>query len=470
MTAATMLLAALLAQADPNPTDNPNPASDPPVASPGEIVDRLGSPRYADREQATEDLLNLGAPALGPLANARHHRDPEVRARAAALLDRIQGQLMVRPTLVPLDFRDRPLLEVVHEISERSGIRIGLQPDNNGFWANDRVTLQSPEPVPFWTALDRLCDHSQLIQQSNFRGHQPQAQFPSIELARGDTNHIPRSISGPIRIELSALNLNRTITFRDIPRFGAPRNPAPVRIINPPPAGASNGYFNAQFVIMAEPRLLIGQGAPIHWLEALDDQGRSLIPPATTNTATLTHRVTNMSQGVGPIPLLQVQGPLNDVNPRAERIATLKGTIPIEVATRRPDPLVVPLVDAPGKSFRSDAVTLTIHELKPDPNGQGTLIDLTILPTPSTTRPSPDTEPLTMALLRNSQNQLEALDAQGQTLIQFPRPAPNQVEGRLNLIIPPPPANPGPPTQLRYYDLTRATTEASFEFHDIPMP
>src|SRR5690348_11567137 len=91
-----------VAAAGPDAEAGPDPAT---------LVERLGAPRYAEREEAAKALERSGAAAVPALRAARKARDPEVRARAAALLERIESGLMVRPTTVRLDYRDRPLNE-----------------------------------------------------------------------------------------------------------------------------------------------------------------------------------------------------------------------------------------------------------------------------------------------------------------------------------------------------------------------
>src|SRR5262245_41518711 len=105
------------------------------------LVEQLGAPRYADRAAAAERLRTLGRESLAPLRAAREAQDPEVRARALALLEEIEASLMVEPTRVRLDFRDRPIAEVARNLSEQSGITINLIPDNNPNWASRRITL-----------------------------------------------------------------------------------------------------------------------------------------------------------------------------------------------------------------------------------------------------------------------------------------------------------------------------------------
>jgi len=52
-----------------------------------DLIRKLGSDDYATREQATEELRKIGAPAREALRKAAESDDPEVRQRAQALLD-----------------------------------------------------------------------------------------------------------------------------------------------------------------------------------------------------------------------------------------------------------------------------------------------------------------------------------------------------------------------------------------------
>jgi uncharacterized protein (TIGR03067 family) len=53
------------------------------------LIDQLGSERFQDREQATQELLNLGKAALPRLKEALKSSDAEVRHRAQRLIDGI---------------------------------------------------------------------------------------------------------------------------------------------------------------------------------------------------------------------------------------------------------------------------------------------------------------------------------------------------------------------------------------------
>ena len=70
--------------------------------------------------------------------------------------------LLTQPTLVTLNFQDRPLPDVLKAIGDQSGVRLNPLPETDPSLTNRRVTLQSPGPLPFWKAIDRLCEAGHL--------------------------------------------------------------------------------------------------------------------------------------------------------------------------------------------------------------------------------------------------------------------------------------------------------------------
>src|SRR5438067_2023430 len=112
---AAMLATTLLLAADPGP--NTEAAA---------LVARLGADRYADRERAAEALRTLGPDALPALRDALSDGDAEIRNRAEVLLDRIEAEMLTRPTPVRLDAHGRPLEEVVKDLADRLGFEAEL--------------------------------------------------------------------------------------------------------------------------------------------------------------------------------------------------------------------------------------------------------------------------------------------------------------------------------------------------------
>jgi hypothetical protein len=60
------------------------------------LIDQLGSNRFAEREKATKELEQMGAPALDALRKATQSDDPERKRRAEALVKRLDEQELAR--------------------------------------------------------------------------------------------------------------------------------------------------------------------------------------------------------------------------------------------------------------------------------------------------------------------------------------------------------------------------------------
>jgi hypothetical protein len=82
-----LLLTAALVAADPKPGD----AGTPEYKKAAELVQQLGHPQYAVREEAAKQLVEMGHAALAALHDGARSDDVEVRNRAAALVPRAKA-------------------------------------------------------------------------------------------------------------------------------------------------------------------------------------------------------------------------------------------------------------------------------------------------------------------------------------------------------------------------------------------
>jgi hypothetical protein len=448
-----------------------------PSDDPSALVARMGSPRYAEREASAGALERLGRRAILALRAARDDRDPEIRARAAALLGKIEGALLTQPTLLTLDAEDRPLSEVLKALSEQAGIRLGLFPENAPNWADRRVTLHEAAPVPFWEAIDRLCEAAHLQYNVGMPGF-PGGREPTFPLLDGGPQaHGPTSDSGPFRVILMSLHyqrdvaFNRSIVVAGIPRRGAvpPPPPNPARVVTPATDGpAVHEQFYAQVQVAAEPRLSLSQNGPLRIVEAVDDRGQSLLPePVDGHVAQRFSGYFGLTTGSA----LQLHAPLRRPEQPGRAIRKFRGFLPIMVATRKPDPLVVPLRGAAGKSFHGEDVDLTVLDVRVNPGTNQISIDVAVRsgagPAPGF-NPSGANGPEVMIQRPDlHQQQIEIVDSQGRMLPWYH--SSFDAEGvRMTLTLHP--RDQAHPAELRYYGLARAATEIGFEFRDVPMP
>ncbi len=128
------------------------------------LIDQLGSPEFALRETATQELASIGEPALPALTKATALMlDMEVTQRATELIVTIQKQLetdrLLAPTLVELSFVNKPLVDVFRELEKQSGYQIQyLDPK----LLLQTVSMKTGGKVPFWNAVDGICTVAKL--------------------------------------------------------------------------------------------------------------------------------------------------------------------------------------------------------------------------------------------------------------------------------------------------------------------
>jgi hypothetical protein len=458
MTGSTLLLIVVLGQ---TPSNDPH-----------DLVTSLGASRYAERERAAAALERLGRQALPALRVARDVKDLEVRTRAIGLINKIEGALLTQPTLISLDVEDKPLSEVIKAFNEQAGVTLTLVPDNAQNLATRRVTIRESSPLPFWKALDRLCDAARLQYNLSAYGV-PQGRQPTFPLFDGASRPaIPTIDNGPFRVSVMALHYQRDVTFPAAgPRFGQPM-PAPR--VEPPGSGGPRFHsavtenFYAQLQVLGEPRLSVSQSGPLKIVEAIDDKGQPL--QSATPRAGFAQRSAGYF-GINAGSAVQLQATLTRPEQPGKTIRKLRGSVPITVATRKPNPLAIKLEGASGKTFRNDDVAVTIADVRPMGNARQTTIDLSFrVLAGGTGAPGSGAPDFVMQRPDSFQQTIEVLDAQGRTMPWY-QTSFDMEASRVSLTATPQTLDGnGTPAELRFYGLARATTEVEFDFNDLPLP
>ena len=120
------------------------------------LVKRLGSPHFAQREQAARQLEALGRSALPLLRAASSKVDLESRRRCFQIMERIENRIFVQevtdPKTVNLKFVDVPLEDVVQSMQAHLAMRIEVPEAKS-----PRITLNTSD-VPFWLAWSQFCE------------------------------------------------------------------------------------------------------------------------------------------------------------------------------------------------------------------------------------------------------------------------------------------------------------------------
>jgi hypothetical protein len=369
------------------------------------------------------------------------------------------------PALVRLDFTDRPVSEVVAELSRRSGIALQLLPEGpEAAWRGQRVDLAAEAPVPFWEATDRLARAARLEVGTRIDlEHRSWITLESIVRPPG-----PAVIDGVFRCGLLGLVHERTIVYGD-PRLEVPidalRKPARLEGKDIPPSWE---LFYAVVRLLAEPRPLLDVrlAGPPKVVEATDDRGRSLRieKPAEFEYDTKYRIESHFAR-------LDLKIFLEMPDPPGRSLRRLRGTIPVVLWGRRAGPLDVPLVGTAGRSFRGAGVTLTVVS-GPAAGGGAVMVEMRPDESIDAVGPGgPLFDILPGRMFFDYDQQFEVREADGTRLDVGVSTTPADGPGAYRVTLTPKAAR-GPiaPARLRYHGLKRVQVEVPFAFDDIPLP
>jgi hypothetical protein len=144
-------------------SSNPSPSD----ARTAELIRKLGSSSYPQREQARKELEAIGTPALDALLRARKSTDVETNRRVAELIRRCQEQLLTQHVLAPkqiqLKLTGASVDEGIAELSKLSGYSLQFTGDRLPF-ADKKITLDTGKTT-FWQALDQFCEKAGLSEK-----------------------------------------------------------------------------------------------------------------------------------------------------------------------------------------------------------------------------------------------------------------------------------------------------------------
>lgn len=369
----------------------------------------------------------------------------------AALLLALVAVDPTKPSLVALDFKDRPLPEVVAAISARSGNPVVLQ-FYNEFENNPRkITLQSPEPVPFWDAIDRFSIDTKLDRALNDGGPFG-VRAPSISFYGAGGDPGPALYVGPFRFGKFAIQANYRKSF----------------VLSPGAGDDPEEGYRAQFEVLPEPRVLAIRTGPIKDLEAVDDAGRSLLDPKVTDPEKLSVQVNGHALG-GYQSLFRIK--LATPPPGSKKLKSLKGVLPVEIAIPPKAPtLVIGLAESVGKSFKAGDFTVTIEEFGSKPGGPTVLKVLAKIEGERGPQ-GPASKPLLWTRSSMIARSLEVVDARGQPLATGAGATSGGDELRCTYQFSAVPGRPAPiPKSLRVYAPDWVAWDAPFEFREVPLP
>jgi hypothetical protein len=459
-------------------------------ASPDEIAQwlkELGDNSYKVREAATKALVEVGQPAIKGLEEATRSGDPEVRRRAENMIERIEVNEALAPTVIDLKVADMPVPEVVGLFNRQSRLKLELVPQQGPArrqMEQRKLTLDM-DGVPFWEALDRVCDAAGVAVLSLTP---TQAQ---VQLAEGSTFRAPTAYSGPFRMRVTGMNYYRNLTMvepgqagmQQAMQFGQPGMAMPGMggmgmggpqqgfLVGGQPMGQSRlvrqENLSAGMDLLGEPHLnLVSIGSPTITV-AENEDGQSLAPAGSAVSNYYPQGYYGNVAGV--LQVRQTQFTLQPATKPAATLKVLRGTIPVEVLVQRKALIAVDnfLTDKTKIHKGEGEVTLAILQVQDNGNGRSGSIRffLSGVERPSNLNPNfnPGFAPAAF----------EITDAQGQHFqvnqnVNFANPNERNMEGNLffNAMSP----NMGAAVKLTYHSNKAVRTAVPFEFHSVPMP
>ncbi len=227
--------------------------------------------------------------------------------------------------------------------------------------------------------------------------------------------------------------------------------------------------------IIPEPRMTLDPAASIQLIEAVDELGHSLLPAVRDDErASSPMGMTGFVMGT----ILTAQ--LHRPETSGRLIKILRGTALVSVSAPRPDPLVIPLEGATGKTFQNADRRVVVKSIDTNPATRQTVIELTIdilddlFPVDPVNAPQPGAPLRKLARgfgsrpgVTTSHSPIEVRTSGGQNA--FSNTSVDWESGRVTLRVIPTPQW-GDAKEIRISSIVRATAKVPFEFHDLPMP
>lgn len=257
------------------------PVPPPTAREAAQLVEKLGSQDFVEREAATKRLDELGVLALDELRGACKSEDPEVAERAKDLVRKIERRASsdraLAPAVVELDAKDTPVDDVLAALSKQSGYEVvlgGLKADE---LAAKKVTVATGK-VPFWTAVLKVCDAAEL-QLSGVSGFVAPGSVPYY----GRANQI-RGILEDAKTRVAA-EPEKAVVLEG--RAGGKKRPASVHgavLVEAfdLPRGASSPQVSAAVLqFWPEPRVAWQSVVSHRTTKATDPEGRKITPDVT---------------------------------------------------------------------------------------------------------------------------------------------------------------------------------------------
>jgi hypothetical protein len=408
------------------------------------LIEQLGDKDFQRREAASKALAALGADGLPALQKGRSHPDPEVRRRLEELIPPLERTLTLAPKRVSLHVTNKPIREVIEELSKQTGYRfVGLE--SQGGKADNLVYSFHFDKLPFWQALDRVCEAGGFVLQQNYYGddslrlfHQPESFAPFV------------FYDGAFKVMATGFNYSRSNQF--------------AHIVANQPSQHSFESLQVNLTLAAEPKLPILKLGPVRLTTAEDEERQSMLPNMEGSGMWASR---SFYAGGGYRSYVQQTQAMLILPSRTSRtVKILKGVIPVTLlADQRPGVATDRILSAKGKKFKTGPATFCVEDVQELPGKQHQI-------KMSVTEESND-GPNDWTRIQSLQQRIEIQDAKGnKNQFYFNSVGTSGVNSaQYTLTVQPgDPAKVGPPARLVYYSWVLMEHEVAFEFKDLPLP
>jgi hypothetical protein len=186
------------------------------------LVEQLDSGTPSERAAAERSLVELGlTPGKGEsLLALLPAPNDDMSQEAATRLARIRGEVQTRmaeaavaETRVTLDVTDAPLDEVLATIEKQTGNQVVDYREQLGAEAPEKKVTLKVEDEPFWSALDRLLDATNM---SPYAFGENESSLALVERQEGTQSRVGKATyAGPFRIETTRVGTQRSLRMAD---------------------------------------------------------------------------------------------------------------------------------------------------------------------------------------------------------------------------------------------------------------
>jgi WD40 repeat protein len=388
------------------------------------------------RAAAGKALEEVGTPAIAELTRVAAGGDANVSQQAREVLDRIAVAEALTPTRVGLKLNGATIEEAVKALARQAGMPLTYQPRQRSVPPpRKKITLEL-NGVPFWEALDQLCEAAELVYSMRYT-----ASGPALRLLDGMPPPRGRiTYAGPFRLQATGVSSSQSLALLN---KGANRSRQLTLTINQ----------------RVEPANAILLGFAPRVLEARDAAGQSLQSKSPSRL------IGSTSPGV---PILGYSVPLQVPRQPGGQLRDFRAVLPVEVMLRRQDLITIgdlPLSRARRQTFQgAGGIHLTLEDVRSEA-GQ-VQVDLSMK--------GPSTWTYDGRL-----SSFELQDAQGRRYRPIARlldrrptearaeDVPWEWKGRISFRVP---GGPASCCRLTFFSFERRRVELPFAFHDLPLP